>query len=151
MNYLLDSNIVSDFYDKFSSGHSKIVQRLSMLSDHDSVYISILALYELEYGWANAPDEKKPIIKQKITEVQQDFGLLSLSPKGATLFGTLKKAIKDSRSLSKENVKKYNIDLMMAATAISSKCILVSADSVYKDLQTLHPALTVENWIMSSI
>ena len=46
MKYLLDSNIISDFYDKFSSGHSKISKRLGSLTDADRVYISILTLYE---------------------------------------------------------------------------------------------------------
>ncbi len=148
MKYLLDSNIVSDFYDKFSAGYPNISQKLSSLVDTDSVYISILTLYELEYGWANAPDEKKAVIKQKITEVQQDFEILPLSPRGAQLFGILKKAIKDSRSLTKENIKKYNIDVMMAATAISENCILVSADTVYKEIQRLNTELKLKNWVV---
>ena len=61
MKYLLDSNTVSDFYDKFSTGYPKISQQLSALTDAESVYISILTLYELEYGHANAPDEKKSV------------------------------------------------------------------------------------------
>jgi hypothetical protein len=27
---------------------------------------SVLSLYELEYGWANAPDEKKPAVRRVI-------------------------------------------------------------------------------------
>ena len=148
MKYLLDSNIVSEFYDKFSAGYPKISQKLSSLADADSVYISILTLYELEYGWANAPDEKKAVIKQKIAEAQQDFEILPLSPRGAQLFGVLKKAIKDSRSLTKENIKKYNIDVMMAATAITESCILVSADTVYTEIQRLNSELKLGIWVV---
>ena len=148
MNYLLDSNTVSDLYDKFSEDYPKISQKLLSLTDNDQVYISILTLYELEYGWANAPDEKKEVIRQKITEVQEDFEVLPLSAQGARIFGELKKAIKDSRSLSKENIKKYNIDLMMAATAMTANCILVSADTLYPELQHVNGALQLDNWIV---
>ncbi len=65
MKYLLDSNIVSDFYDKFSAGYLGIYANLSSLKDTDSVCISILTLYELEYGYANASDDKKSILRQK--------------------------------------------------------------------------------------
>ncbi len=71
--YLLDSDTVSDFYDKYSSGYPHIYLMLSSLQDEDRVFISILTLYELEYGYANASDEKKSILRQKITEAQQDF------------------------------------------------------------------------------
>jgi predicted nucleic acid-binding protein len=59
MKYLLDSNIISDFHDEFSSGHPKISGKLTSLTDTDRIYISILTLYELEYGWANALDDEE--------------------------------------------------------------------------------------------
>lgn len=148
MKYLLDSNIISDFYDKFSSGHSKISGKLTSLTDADRVYISILTLYELEYGWANAPDEKKEVIRQKIAEVQEDFEVLPLSAEGARLFGTFKKAIREVRTLSKENIKKHNIDMMIVATAVTEHCILVSNDPIYTELQPFHAELNLENWLI---
>jgi predicted nucleic acid-binding protein len=146
MNYLLDSNTVSDAYDKWSQDHPKIYQKLRSLSDSDCVYVSLLTLYELEYGWANAPDEKKEVIRKKIDEVQQDFAILPLSLQGARVFGELKQSIQVSRSPSKENMKKYNVDLMVAATAITANCILVSADMLYAELQKLNQRLHVVNW-----
>jgi len=146
MNYLLDSNTVSDLYDKWSKDHAKISQKLCSLPDSDTVYVSILTFYELEYGWANAPHDKKGVIRQKIREVQQDFEMFPLSLQGAKVFGDLKKIVKDSRSPSKENMKKYNVDLMLAATAISVNCILVSADTLYTDLQRLHQTLQLTDW-----
>ena len=58
MDYLLDSNIISDFYDKNSSHHHKIAQNLRVLSDEEQVFVSIITLYELEYGYSNAPKDK---------------------------------------------------------------------------------------------
>lgn len=148
MRYLLDSNTISELYDPSASCHATVSKHVSVLSDHDRAYISIVSLYELEYGWANAPDEKKSAIRQVITEVQTDFGVLALSAQGATVFGDLKKRIKDARSPSKENMKKFNVDLMLAATAITAQCVLVSADIVYKELQRYYSSLRIENWMV---
>lgn len=63
MKYLLDSNIVSDFYDNASPGQALIARKIAALADVDAVCISILTVYELEYGYANAPEDKKSIIK----------------------------------------------------------------------------------------
>jgi predicted nucleic acid-binding protein len=145
--YLLDSNTISDLYDKFSDDHIKIIDKLSALKEMDKVYISILSIYEFEYGYANAPTEKKSIVQKKIEEAQQDFEVLPLSKEGAQLFGILKKKIKDLKNLNKEAIKKHNIDIMLAATAIVEDCILVSADSIYLDIQQFESKLILENWV----
>ncbi len=145
--YLFDSNSVSNFYDKSSDGYTKICENLSSLEDTDDVYISILTLYEFEYGYANAPDDLITAVRKKIEDAQQDFEVLPLPKKGSQLFGVLKKAIKDSRKLNKESVKKHNIDIMLAATAMVENCILVSADSIFVEIQRLNSKLTLENWL----
>jgi predicted nucleic acid-binding protein len=145
--YLLDSNTVSDFYDKFSSGHPQIANQLLSLQSDDSVYMSILTLYELEYGFANAPEEKKAVVRQKLTDAQKDFEILPLSKSGATLFGVLQKQLKETRKLSKENLKKHSVDIMIATTAITNHCILVSADAIYMELQQFKMGLQLENWL----
>ena len=64
------------------------------------------------------------------------------------VFGNLKKRIKETRSPSKENMKKFNIDVMLAATAITHQIVLVSADAVYAELQRHNSSLHVENWMV---
>ncbi len=86
MRYLLDSDIVTDLYDKSAANHPKIAARLASLDDTDEVCISILTVYEFEYGLANAPDDKKEALGKKITEAQSDFEMLPLSGDGAKLF-----------------------------------------------------------------
>jgi predicted nucleic acid-binding protein len=100
----------------------------------------------LEYGLANAPDNKKAVIEQKIIEVQADFAIFPLSKKGAKAFGSFKKAIKESKMLNKENIKKHNIDLMIAATAVVENCILVSADTIFPEVSGVDARLKLENW-----
>jgi predicted nucleic acid-binding protein len=148
MNYLLDSNTISDFYDKDALNYPKILNKIANLKNTDKVAISILTLYELEYGLANAPDNKKVIIEQKIIEVQVDFTFFPLSKKGAKVFGSFKKSIKESKMLTKENIKKHNIDLMIAATAIVENYVLVSADTIYPEISTIDARLKLENWTL---
>jgi predicted nucleic acid-binding protein len=146
MNYLLDSNTISDFYDKDSANYPKILNKIAHLKNTDNVAISILTLYELEYGLANAPDHKKAVIEQKIIEVQTDFAIFPLSKKGAKAFGGFKKAIKENKMLNKENIKKHNIDLMIAATAVVENCILISADTIFPEIVNVDARLKLENW-----
>ena len=50
MNYLFDTNIISDLYDTSSKHHLTIIERFKGLSNSDSLAISILTIYELEYA-----------------------------------------------------------------------------------------------------
>lgn len=146
MRYLLDSDALSDLYDPEALGHEKVTQQLASLESSDQVFISILALYELEYGFANAPEEKKPAIRKRISDAQRDLPILPLTPEGAGLFGSIKAGLRQLRQLTDKRIKSHNIDLMLAATAISEKCTLVSLDSIYPDVQRLHTGLNVEIW-----
>ncbi len=143
MRYLLDSDIVTDLYDRLAANHPKIAGRLASLDDGDEVCISILTLYELEYGLANAPADKRDAIRKKIAEAQNDFAVLPLSSVGAKEFGALKKVLRDRRSLTQEGIKKHNIDLMIAAAAVAEGCSLVSGDTVYREFQASHPDLAL--------
>ncbi|WP_353740390.1 type II toxin-antitoxin system VapC family toxin [Candidatus Magnetobacterium casense] len=48
--YLLDTNIISYLDDPRSRFHKPVVNRLSSLCSDDTVYISILSFYELQYS-----------------------------------------------------------------------------------------------------
>jgi predicted nucleic acid-binding protein len=147
MRYLLDSDGLSDLYEPDSPGHRNIARRFSALANSDLVFISILALYELEYGYANAPDEKKSVIRQRISSLQEDFPILPLTAEAARVFGALKARFRKVRQLSKKGSKAHNVDLMIAATAITEGCILIGADGVYQEIQRLDPTLRIENWL----
>ena len=61
MRFLLDSDSLSDLFNTSAPSYEAILRRLSALEDSDRVLTSILAVYELEYGHANAPTERKAI------------------------------------------------------------------------------------------
>jgi len=116
------------------------------LNDEDQVFISIISLYELEYGYNNAPGDIKGVVRKKIEEAKEDFSILPLTIKGSICFGKLKKSIIDKRKLKKENAKKHNIDIILACTALVNSCILISEDTIFTDLKQLEPKLRLERW-----
>ncbi len=131
MKYILDTNVISDLYSGKGENYLKICEKMETLED-DNLYISILTLYELEYGYENTSNKGiKKIIRDKIDNIVNDFYLLSLSQKASSYFGQLKKSLVNSRNLNKESSKKHNIDIMIASTAIVESCILVSNDKIY--------------------
>jgi predicted nucleic acid-binding protein len=149
MRYLLDSDSLSDFYEPLSSGHPNIVRRIAAFGNADLV-VSILSIYELEYGYANAGEDMKPAIRRRIVAAQEHFSLLPLTPEAARLFGTLKSRLRRLRQLSDKASKRHNMDVMVAATAITEGCTLISADGIYSDLRRIDPTLIVENWLASA-
>lgn len=147
MRYLLDSDSLSDLYKPDAPGHTTITRRLTTLRDADQIVISILAVYETEYGYANAPDQKKAEIRQRISHMQARFEVLPLTPEAARLYGSLKAGLSEIRGLGVKGGKFHNIDIMLAATAVTEGCTLISADSIYRDLKKVDSMLRVENWL----
>ncbi len=148
MRYLLDSDSLSDLYEPKSPGHRNIARRVLALPETNRIIISILALYELEYGYANAPEGLKPVLRGRISTIQEDSPILPLNLEAARIFGSLKVRLQSLRQLSSRAIKAHNMDIMLAATAIIEGCTLVSADGIYSDLQQLDPTLRVENWLV---
>jgi predicted nucleic acid-binding protein len=146
VNYLLDSNVLSDFYNSSAPFHRRILRRFERLSENDRVHISVLSLYELGYGLSNAPEDRKPLVRKQIRLATQDFEPLPLLPEAAELFGTLKKSLQTQRSLGARQVRRHNVDLMLAVTAIATDSILVSGDRGFENLRGLHPDLRHEDW-----
>lgn len=154
MRYLLDTNVISELYNNTAPQHENINRHLRALQDEDIVYVSVVTLYEMEYSHANAPEDKKAIIRNYIDEMRTDFEILPVSFDAAPVFGELKKAFKDNYSAinlsSKTEIRKtvqlHNIDLVLAATAICNELILVSADKLFPQLASIDSRLKVVNW-----
>lgn len=50
--------------------HPIIVKQLEQVSDDDGIVISILTVYEMEYAYANAPEQKQLYILKPVLEEQ---------------------------------------------------------------------------------
>jgi predicted nucleic acid-binding protein len=146
--YLLDSDIITYLEEKSSSFHSAVVSHLSSLSDDDEVYISILTLYEMQYGIACVKEE--PGKHKKFLAVQESikrrFTILSLSEKGAEIYGDIKALYRKKTGIKSKPIKKHDVDFILASTAVEYGLILVSNDSIFQQIKNISNNLQVENW-----
>jgi len=149
MKFLSDSDMVNIMYDdKRKAHHNALHQKISELRDEDSLQISVLVLYELEYSFFNAPDDKKEIIRNTIISALNDFNaIISLDVETAPIFGKIKAMMKQKKRLSRQQMRKHNIDIMLASTAICTSSVLISSDNIYSDIAQLYPVLRFEKWI----
>lgn len=154
MRYLLDSETVSSFYNEADKHYEAINSKIVSLSDDDEVYISVLTLYELEYGRANAPKELLSMLQTRVQRAQSDFIVLPVAPEGAGIFGDLKKALrvywglKQEDESKKKQMKQHNIDLILVSTVITKNAILVSTDKHYETITKLNTKFQYENWTL---
>ena len=145
MKYLLDTETISSLYDRQSPDHLRIRNKLETRLQ-DTLCVSVLTLYELEYGYSNAPQEQKHRLRNVIERVNRRFVKLPLREDGATLFGELKLYVKTQKSLNKRTVKQHTVDVMLASTAILEACVIVSKDRIYRELVKSNAAFKTESW-----
>lgn len=150
--YLLDSNIVSDLFNTDSINHKPIWLKIVSLDENDAIFVSVLTLYEFEYGHANAPEEKRSLMQKRIEKTKANIPILPLTAESSPIFGKLKKSLKTyqenqtGQKSNKEDMKKHNTDLILASTAIVESYTLVSSDKLYNTLSKLQPDFHYEDW-----
>ena len=74
------------------------------------------------------------------------FPVLLVENMGASIFGELKAKYKALTGTQRKNMKKFNIDLIVASTAISNSCIVVSNDKVYKKFSEMREDFKCESF-----
>ena len=149
MKYLFDSDAISLLYNNDREEKSRIVSKFRSLSGLESLYVSILTLFELEYSIANTTNKfKQSELRNMIEHLKHNsfFSILSVNPEIAYQFGILKAILNKTENISRENIKKYNIDLIIAGTALHEKCTIISGDAIYSRLAQHNPDLQVECW-----
>ncbi|MBF0519651.1 MAG: type II toxin-antitoxin system VapC family toxin [Nitrospirae bacterium] len=148
MNFLLDTSTVAFWYDKdLNPKYQKLHKRISELTNQDNLCISVLTLYELQYSISNADEPTKSLLQLMFEKTKNSFKILFLTEKGAQVYGDLKRRLKDVKNISRENIKKYNIDIMLASSAIIESCTLVSSDSDFEVLAEIDDRLKFQNWL----
>ncbi|MGM0534151.1 MAG: type II toxin-antitoxin system VapC family toxin [Campylobacterota bacterium] len=143
MNYILDTNIVSAIGE-----NKKLAQKLATLTDDEGVSVSVLSIYEAEYGLKNTNDPiKQKEIQTNINFIKKYFDVISLDLKESKIYSELKVAYKNYTGTNKNSMKKNDIDLLIASSAIAHNEILVSNDKIFATIQKLDNRLQYENWI----
>lgn len=139
MNYLLDTNVASEFL----KNHPRIVSRFEMLDDVDVVQIPIVAWLEIVRGrtaslFAAADEEEVLIARSRLKhdlDAMKEFPIIGLKVEAAAHFGSL---------LSHKKCRKMRRpDMLIACIALAHKAVLVTRN--VKDF--IHvPGLTIQNW-----
>jgi predicted nucleic acid-binding protein len=145
--YLLDTNIVTYLYQKSFPMHSIVKKHLLSLPHDHEVYVSVLSIYELEYGTSvTENDDIKDMFSKLKTSVRQDFPILPLPADGSEVFGFLKAQYAKHTGITKDAAKRHDIDFMLAASAISEKAVMVSNDRIFEQMKKIYPGFSYENW-----
>ncbi|MBF0243616.1 MAG: type II toxin-antitoxin system VapC family toxin, partial [Desulfamplus sp.] len=140
---------VAFLYDDQRPENSPITAQLESLQNDDLVCISILSLFEFEYSFANTTEPvKKSQIRNTIDNIQYNsfFNILSLNTEIARIYGEVKSLLKNREQISRNNIKKHNIDIMLASTALQEECIIISGDNIYLTIAKYKPALQIQTW-----
>jgi len=145
--YILDTNIVSNLQTDSENG-LKILEKLKSLYADDEVSVSIIVLYELVYGLNNIVDEdEQKAVKEGIDFIKEYLSIIPLDMKEVEIFASLKTKYKASTGINKNAIKRHNLDLLIASTAIALDAIIVSNDAIFKKLSEIEPLLRCEDWV----
>lgn len=144
--YVLDSDILTYLEQQDSPSHGKVRQRLSQLHDDDEVMISILSLYEMHYGLSWASDDERSALSRTVDSIASKFIVVGLSQSGAMIFGDLKAAYRRTIGIAPDALKRNDIDLLIASTALAQDAVLVSNDRLFEKIKDINPNFQLENW-----
>lgn len=147
--YLFDTQSLSCLTHKYAKGRHQIRSKILSLEKDDRICASILSLYEMEYGVRHTDiEEIKEISRRAIQFIRhnQNISIIPLSEKGAEIFGELKEQYQQYKNLGKKALKKHNIDLIIAATAIEVSAVLVSSDSIFEEIGRFREDFKWEDW-----
>jgi len=150
--YLLDTCTFSYAEDADSPFRERILAALRALDDEDDVCLSILSIYELEYGLKLAEGTLKSDLELAKRKALTMYRALPLTRKGASIFADLKSLYRrwqEPQMAVKELAKhlaRHTVDLMIASTAIEHGGTVVSNDQIFTVLQGIVPELGVADW-----
>jgi len=154
MNFLLDTNAVIHLSRIRAEHHEKIKAKMlsKALQVKMRICISIVSLYELEYGVAHTDDEQIISESRRIIESikkDKEITIFSLTKEGAKIFGEIKEQYRKEKGIGKKALQKHNIDLIIAATAIEAGATLVSQDNkdkIFEILKSVRDDFAWEDW-----
>jgi len=146
--FLLDTNTVSALAQKYAEHHIAVALKASALDNNDELYISIVSLYEMEYGARHAKNSRTALeMRTAIEAVKNSFAILGLTTDSAKIFAELKERYQQATGIGKKALIKHNVDFIIAATAIENKAIIVSNDcKMFSTIQKFQSDFQWEDW-----
>jgi len=135
MMYLLDTNILSELIKK--RPNPNFIKKLRSKPSH-ALHTSIMCVFELRFGSA-LRDDFKTFWTQIMNDIISRVIVLPFGENEAYIAGDILAYLK------KSGQKIGTEDIFIAATALSQKCILVTANPrLYSRIK----GLTIENWLV---
>ncbi len=146
--YILDTNIASLLGSEENEENRFLFDKFYNLEDDDIVMVSVITLYEVYYGLKNSQDkEQQEEIRQNIEFIQRFFEIVSLDLKEMELYADLKVLYKKHTGINKKAMKKNDLDILIASTAMAENAILISYDGIFEKLSEIEPKFKYENWL----
>ncbi len=146
--YILDTNIASLLGSEETQENRKIYEKFYQLDDEDVVMVSIVTLYEATYGLKHSEDEEQQEeIRQNIAYIRKYFEIIPLDLQEMELFADLKVLYKKKTGINKKAMKKNDLDILIASTAMAENATLISDDSIFEKLSEIEPKFKWENWL----
>ena len=146
--YILDTNIASLLGSEETQENQKIYEKFYQLDDEDMVMVSIVTLYEATYGLKHSEDEEQQEeIRQNIAYIRKYFEIIPLDLREMELFADLKVLYKKKTGINKKAMKKNDLDILIASTAMAENATLISDDSIFEKLSEIEPKFKWKNWL----
>ncbi len=68
----------------------------------------------------------------------------------APVFGELKARLANDKNASRKAMRRHNIDILLASSAIVCEAILIGMDQIYAEIAQLDSNFRCENWLLAS-
>jgi predicted nucleic acid-binding protein len=146
-HFLLDTNILSALEDPDSESFRKVYKHLSACDSEDEIFVSVVSIYEYQYGIANASDEMAGKLKKSLADFEAMFTVIPLNSHGAEIFGRLKSAHINFSLLPDKAAQRHTADMIIASSAIEMQAKIVSNDKIFARIAEHFTELQVENWM----
>ena len=145
--YLLDTNIASLLGARMGENNQNIFDKLASLADDDVVMVSIVTLYEAQYGLKNSKNaQQQKEIADNIALIRKYFEVIPLDMRQMELYADLKVRYREHTGINKTSMKKNDLDLLIAASAMAEGATLVSLDRIFETLSDIAPDLKYDDW-----
>ena len=102
----------------------------------------------MQYGISWADESERINLRRAIDALASRFQVVGLSCQGARIFGDLKAAYRRAVGITPSALKRNDIDLLIASTAIEVGAILVSNDHLLTTIGSIYPGFELENWAL---
>lgn len=101
----------------------------------------------MEYSILNGNPAHQVFFRATLKKIREDFQVVPVTEKGAYFYGEFKTFLRNTMNINRENIKKHNIDIMLASTARAGDYVLVSADTIFAACAEIWQDFKFQNWL----